>query len=66
MLSKRFNLWNSEAIRGFLKNANLSGKMKNNINYAYQDWCKSKDFDYSFTYFEEKDQSFPYIQERLR
>ena len=61
MLSKRFNLWDSEAIRDYLKTSTLSGKRKNNVNYAYQGWCKSKGFDYTFTYFEEKDQSLPYI-----
>ena len=61
MLSKRVNLWDSDEVRKFLCNSILSGKRKNNISYAYQDWCRLKGFDYEIKYFEEGEQSLPYI-----
>ena len=61
MLSSRFNLWDHEAIRAYIKNSNLSGRRKNNIGYAYKDWCQCKGFDYLVAYFEEEDQCLPYI-----
>jgi len=61
MLSKRINLWDSDEVRKLLNDSILSGKRKNNISYAYQDWCRLKGFDYEIKYFEEGEQSLPYI-----
>ena len=38
-LELRFNLWDSEIIKEYIRNYKCSGRRKNNISYAYRDWC---------------------------
>ena len=61
MLSKRVNLWDSEAVEKFIRDSEWVGKRKNTVSYAYKDWCGWKGFSYEFKQYEEEDQRLPYI-----
>ena len=61
MLRKKVNLWDSEEVREFIVKKDWSGKRRNNVNYAYKDWCMCKGFDYEFKIFREKIPPLPYI-----
>ena len=60
-LELRFNLWNSEAIRNHIKKAECVNRRKNNIGYAYRDWCRWKGYDYEHEYLKEGEAKLPYI-----
>ena len=53
-LRKRVNLWDSEAVRDFIKKHPWGGKRKNNAQYAYRNWCQWKDFEYEYDKFREE------------
>jgi len=61
MMKKRVNLWDSDAVREFIKTYNWSGKRKNNASYAYADWCAWKGFSYEYDKFREEESPLPYI-----
>ena len=63
-LELRFNLWESDTIREYLKNYSCGGRRKNNISYAYRDWCRWKGFDYEIEKFKEE-HSNPRAQSKL-
>jgi len=60
-LELRFNLYDSEAIRDHIKNASCGKRRKNNIGYAYRDWCRWKGSDYEHEYLKEQESKIPYI-----
>ncbi len=60
-LELRFNLYESEAIREHIKRLTCSKRRKNNIGYAYKDWCNWKGSDYIIDYFKEGEAKLPYI-----
>jgi len=67
-LELRFNLWDSEIIKEYIRNYKCSGRRKNNISYAYRDWCAWKGFEYAWKGFEylvekckEETPKLPYI-----
>ena len=60
-LELRFNLYDSESIREHIKAVECNGRRKNNIAYAYRDWCRWKGFDYEHTYIKEAYPKLPYI-----
>ena len=53
MLSKRLNLWDSDAVREFIHTYDWGAKRKNNASYAYRDWCNWKGFDYEYEKYKE-------------
>ncbi len=60
-LELRFNLWESDAIREYLKGYSCGNRRKNNISYAYRDWCRWKGFDYEIEKYKEEQSKLPYI-----
>ena len=60
-LELRFNLWNGDSIKQYLRKYSCSGRRKNNISYAYRDWCRWKGFDYEVEKFKEGPLKLPYI-----
>ena len=60
-LRKRVNLWDSEAVRDFIRKHPWGGKRKNNAQYAYRNWCQWKGFEYEYDKFREEDSPLPYI-----
>jgi integrase len=58
-LELRFNLWDSDSIKQYIRNYSCSGRRKNNINYAYHDWCCWKGFDYQIEKFKEETPKLP-------
>ena len=60
-LERRFNLWESDAIREHIKRCSFRNRRKNNISYAYRDWCRWKGFDYRIDKFKEEQHKLPYV-----
>jgi integrase len=60
-LELRFNLYNSDAIKAYIRRSKWGSRRKNNVSYAYKDWCRWKGFDYEFERFKEEEQPLPYI-----
>ena len=60
-LELRFNLWDSEAIREYIKRYECTGRRKNNLIYAYRDWCRWKGSDYQFEKHKEEQSKLPYV-----
>ncbi len=60
-LELRYNLWDTESIRNYIRDANCVPKRKNNLAYAYRDWCNWKGYDYDHTYLKESESKLPYI-----
>jgi integrase len=60
-LELRYNLYDTENIRIYIRDANCVPKRKNNIAYAYRDWCRWKGYDYDHTYLKESESKLPYI-----
>jgi integrase len=60
-LEKRFNLWESELVRNHISNSSWSNRRKNNVGYAYKDWCRWKGFDYQIDHYKEEMQGLPYV-----
>jgi len=60
-LSKRFNLYDTDSITQYIRRASWTNRRKNNVSYAYRDWCRWKGFDYKFKRFREEQQPIPYI-----
>ena len=52
-LEKRFNLWDFEGIRKHIREHTCGARRKNNLSYAYKDWCRWKGYDYNFKFFKE-------------
>lgn len=61
MLTRRVNLWDTKLVDTLIKKTEWSGKRRNNVSYAYKDWCNWKGFDYEFKYYREDDPPLPYI-----
>jgi hypothetical protein len=60
-LELRFNLYDMESIREYIKRASWGARRKNNVSYAYRDWCEWKGFNYKFDRFRESEQPLPYV-----
>ena len=60
-LELRFNLWDTESIRNYITDAEFGNRRKNNISYAYRDWCRWKGFDYEIEFYKEGESKLPYI-----
>ena len=45
-LELRLNLWDSDGIREHIRTLACSKKRRNNLGYAYRDWCNWKGFNY--------------------
>ena len=60
-LELRFNLWESDVIRNYIRDVECSPRRKNNISYAYRDWCRWKGFDYEIEFYKEQESKLPYI-----
>jgi len=60
-LQERVNLWDSDAVREFIKLHPWGGKRKNNAQYAYRNWCQWKGFEYKIEKYREEDSPLPYI-----
>ena len=61
-LEKHFNLWDSEAIKEHIRTVVCCKRRKNNIGYAYRDWCRWKGSEYEHEYLKENEAKLPYIQ----
>jgi len=47
-LTKKVNLWDREEVKDYIEDSDWSNGRKNNVLYAYQDWCKYKGFTFKF------------------
>jgi hypothetical protein len=45
-LRKRVNLWDSEEVERYILGAVMTNGHRNNLQYAYMDWCTSQGFTY--------------------
>ena len=62
ILSRRVsNLWDSDLVRDYIKRSSWGNKRKNNVGYAYRDWCIWKGFQVQMDYFKEEESVLPYI-----
>jgi len=57
----RFNLWDTDSIRNYIRDAECGNRRKNNLSYAYKDWCKWKGFEYEIEFYKEGEAKLPYI-----
>jgi len=55
------NLWDSDSVRDYIKRSSWGNKRKNNVGYAYRDWCTWKGFNVQMDYFKEDESPLPYI-----
>jgi hypothetical protein len=60
-LEFRFNLWDSENIKTYIKKSMSTNRRKNNVSYAYKDWCNWKGFEVKIDHFKEETQGLPYV-----
>lgn len=59
-LSKRVNLWDSEAVENYIDHADLCGGRKEIVAQAYADWCRSRGFEYEKKKYH-RERKLPYI-----
>ena len=57
----RFNLWDTDSIRNYIRDAECGNRRKNNLSYAYRDWCRWKGFEYEIEFYKEGESKLPYI-----
>jgi len=60
-LERRFNLWDSEKVREYIKASKSTNRRKNNVSYAYKDWCNWKGFDVVIDHYKEETPGLPYV-----
>jgi hypothetical protein len=53
-LELRFNLWDTESIKDYIRDGECGSRRKNNLSYAYRDWCRWKGFEYVSVYNDSK------------
>jgi len=59
-LIKNVNLWDNEEVKSYIEESNWCNGRKNNVLYAYQDWCNFKGFTFKFEKYL-KTRTLPYI-----
>ena len=60
-LELRFNLWDTESIKDYIRDGECGSRRKNNLSYAYRDWCRWKGFEYVIEFYKEEESKLPYI-----
>jgi hypothetical protein len=59
-LKKRVNLWDSEEVERYILHAVMTNGHRNNLQYAYMDWCTSQGFEFKPRRFK-REEKLPYI-----
>ena len=59
-LRARVNLWDSEEVERYILGAEMTNGHRNNLQYAYMDWCTSQGFVYKPRRFK-REEKRPYI-----
>ena len=59
-LRKHVNLWDSEATERYILGAEMTNGHRNNLQYAYMDWCTSQGFTYKPRRFK-REEKLPYV-----
>jgi integrase len=54
------NLWDSEETERYILNAEMTNGHRNNLQYAYMDWCRSQGFTYQPRRFK-REEKLPYV-----
>ena len=59
-LRTRVNLWDSETVEQYILGAVMTNGHRNNLQYAYMDWCTSQGFTYKPRRFK-REEKLPYV-----
>jgi integrase len=59
-LRTRVNLWDREEVERYILPAVMTNGHRNNLQYAYMDWCKSQGFEYKPRRFKQEEK-LPYV-----
>ena len=59
-IQRHVNLWNQEAVRNYIQDSPFKNGYKNNLGYAYADWCEYQGFGYDHQRFP-TERELPYI-----
>jgi len=59
-LRKRVNLWDSEEVERYILGAVMTNGHRNNLQYAYMDWCHCQGFEFQPRRFK-REEKLPYV-----
>ncbi|MFA9495823.1 MAG: hypothetical protein ACERKS_07875, partial [Candidatus Bathyarchaeota archaeon] len=59
-MRKHVNLWDSEEVEKYILGAVITNGHRNNLQYAYMDWCTSQGFEYKPRRFK-REERLPYV-----
>jgi integrase len=59
-IQRQVNLWNMEAVRNYIQDCPFKNGYKNQLGYAYADWCEYQGSTYEYQRFP-VEQTLPYI-----